>query len=61
MAVDVKRSASIEELEEPEHHEQSLGQQVLDRQAALKAAIEADPGPKHFSLAAIQVSCSIEI
>ncbi|PBK74737.1 general substrate transporter [Armillaria solidipes] len=55
MADDVQRSASIDKLEEPEHHEQRLGQQVLDRQAALNAAIEADPGPKHFSLAAIQL------
>ncbi|KAG7443086.1 uncharacterized protein BT62DRAFT_982240 [Guyanagaster necrorhizus] len=32
-----------------------LRQQVMDRQAALTAAIEADPRPKHFSLAAIQL------
>ncbi|KAK0503894.1 general substrate transporter [Armillaria luteobubalina] len=61
MADGGQRSASLDKLGEPEHHEQRLGQQVLDGQAALNAAIEADPGPKHFSLAAFQVSCSIEI
>ncbi|KAK0464610.1 general substrate transporter [Desarmillaria tabescens] len=52
---EVKRSASIEKVEEPEHHERRLGQQVMERQAALNAAIEADPGPGHFSLVAIQL------
>ncbi|KAK0188147.1 general substrate transporter [Armillaria mellea] len=55
MADSVQRSASLDKLEEPEHHEQGLGQQVLNRQATLNAAIDADPGPKHFSLAAIQL------